>query len=586
VSSSTVFGNTTLTSFDVLVIGSGAGGGAAAYTLTKHGLKVLVIEAGVNYFDGLDDPTRLPTTRFSNDELKFAYRNFITPDPTVEPRTWRTSVSDGDRTYVGDVQGLPKTVGGGGVHADLKMPRLMPQDFTLGTTIGGTWNPMGANFADWPVDYDGLEPFYTYCEYALGVQGLAGANPFEGPRSKPFPMAPGVPMYVALLLAAGATKLGYQPFPFPTAVNSQPYDGRPPCVDCGYCSGYGCPSNAKGSPAVTMLRKALLSGNCQLVTQTRAVKLLMSSSGNTVTGVQCLGPDAAPVTYSADRYVLAASPIEDARLLLLSDPGGDGVGNSSGQVGCNLMFHFQTNALGVFPQRVHGHRGRTVTHGFADFRGVPNDPDHPLAGIVELSGSEFLLDEANYYLQVMSVIGGFDGATLKNLMRQSPGRDRVAAMAIQAEDAPQVTNRVDLDPAITDLDGLPVPRITYSNHKFELSASAFYGPKLISIFGAAGCKYAALAPTSMPASDHIMGTLRFGPDPATSVCDPAGRFHDVGNLYVADGALFPTSSGFNPTMTIVTLATYVAAGMVFPGSPETAIAPTRVLGGVAASPAG
>jgi choline dehydrogenase-like flavoprotein len=562
-----VLGNTSLTKFDVLIIGSGAGGGPTADILTKSGLKVLILEAGMNRFDGLDQASAQPTPRFSNDELKLAYRNFVVPDPIAEPRTFRASASDGDRTYVGDVQGLPKTVGGGAVHADLKMPRYMPQDFTFGTDLD---NKFGANFADWPVTYDMLEKFYTYCEYALGVQGTAGANPFEGYRSKPFPMSPGVSMYVALLASKGLTSLGYHPFPYPMAVNSQPYDGRPACVDCGYCSGYGCPSNAKGSPCVTMLRKALLSGNCQLVTQTRAVKLLVNGSGNTITGVQCLGPTGEKVTYTADRYVLAASPIEDARLLLLSDPGGNGLGNSSGQVGRNLMFHYQTNAIGIFPQRVHGHRGKTVSNGFADFRGKPNDPDHPLGGIVELSGSEFLLDEANYYRQIFAVIG-FSGAKLKAFMRQSPGRDRVLAMAMQAEDAPQVMNRVDLDPDVKDVDGLAVPRITYANSQFELSASAFYQPKIIAIMGAAGCKYAAIGPKMMPASDHIMGTLRMGTDATTSVCDATGRFHDIGNLYNVDGALFPTASGFNPTMTIVALSTYVASCMVNATNPEQVI---------------
>jgi choline dehydrogenase-like flavoprotein len=566
-SSSTIFGNASLTKFDVLVIGSGAGGGTAAYILTKAGLKVLVLEAGMNRFDGLDDPSTLPVPRFSNDELKMGYRNFVTPDPIVEPRTFRASASDGDRTYVGDVQGLPKTVGGGAVHADLKMPRFMAQDFTLGTDLQSKF---GANFADWPVTYDMLEPFYAFGEKGLGVQGLAGANPFESQRSGPFPMSPGVPMYVALLASKGLASLGYTAFPYPMAVNSAPYDGRPACVDCGYCSGYGCPSNAKGSPAVTFLRKALLSGNCTLVTQTRAVALLTNGAKNTITGVRCLDPQGKPVTYTADRYVLAASPIEDARLLLLSDPGGSGVGNSSGQMGRNLMFHYQTTAIGIFSQRVHGHRGKTVSHGFADFRGVPNDPNHPLGGIVELSGSEFLLDEANYYRQIFSVFG-FDAQRLKSLMRQSPGRDRVLAVALQGEDAPQHTNQVDLDPAVKDIDGLPVPRITYANSQFELSASAFYGPKIIEFLGASGAKYAALGPASMPASDHIMGTLRMGPDASTSVCDPTGRFHDVGNLYCADGALFPTSSGFNPTMTIVALSLYVAAGMANPGNPEAAL---------------
>jgi choline dehydrogenase-like flavoprotein len=563
-----ILGNASLSKFDVLIIGSGAGGGPVAYLLTKFGLKVLILEAGPNHFTGLDDPTQQPTSVFSNDELKLEHRNFISANANVDPRTWRTSPSDGDRTYVGGVQNLPKTVGGGALHADLKMPRFAPTDFQLGTLIGSQYPT--ANFADWPVTYDMLEPFYTFAEYALGVQGLAGANPFEGPRSKPFPMPPGVPMYLALKMAAGLKTLGYTAFPFPTAVNSQPYDGRPACVDCGFCSGYPCPTNAKGAPAVTMLRKALLSGNCQLQSETRVVKLVLNGAKNQITAVEALGPDGKQVTFTADRYVIAASPIEDARLLLLSDP--DGVGNSSGMVGRNIMFHFQTGAVGLFEERLHGHRGRVVSHGFADFRGVPNDPAHPLAGIVEISGSEAPIDETSYIKQVFDV-AGFDGAQLKALLRQSPFRDRIIALAIQGEDAPQLSNRVDLDPAVRDLDGMPVPRVTYQNHAFELSARQFYAPLLIKALGAAGAKFAAIGPADMiPASDHIMGTLRMGTDATSSVCDATGRFHDVGNLYTSDGSLFPTASGFNPTMTIIALACYVAGGMVFPGSPEKAIA--------------
>ncbi len=331
-----------------------------------------------------------------------------------------------------------------------------------------------------------------------------------------------------------------------------------------------CPTNAKGSPAVTMLRKALLSGNCQLQSETRVVKLLQNGGKNQITAVQALGPDGEAVTFTADRYVIAASPIEDARLLLLSDP--DGVGNSSGMVGRNIMFHFQTGAVGIFEERLHGHRGRVVSHGFADFRGVPNDPDHPLAGIVEISGSEAPIDETSYIKQIFDVVG-FDGAQLKSFLRQSPFRDHIIALALQGEDAPQATNRVDLDPAVRDLDGTPVPRVTYQNHAFELAARQFYAPLLVKALGAAGAKFAVIGPAdTIPASDHIMGTLRMGTDPTTSVCDATGRFHDVGNLYTSDGSLFPTASGFNPTMTIVALASWVGGGMVFPGSPEKAIA--------------
>ena len=560
-----VVGNASLATFDVIVVGSGSGGGPLAEVLCRNGQKVLVLEAGPNHFAGLDDPTPgRPGTLFANDEVKLTRRGFIAADPLVEPRTFRASAADGERTFTGDVNGLPRTVGGGAVHADLKTPRFQPDDFRLGTLLGDV---AGASFADWPVGYDELEPFYGYAERIMGVQGLDGA-PGDPPRSRPYPMPPGVPMYVALRAAEGARKLGYAPFPYPTGVTSRPYDGRPPCTDCGYCGDYGCPINAKGSPAVTSLRKALLTGNCQLLPETRAVRLVLDGAGTSVTALEALGPSGEALTFTADRYVLAASPIEDARLCFLSDPDGAGVGNSSGLVGRNLTFHFQTIAIGVFEERMHGHRGRSVTHGMSDFRGVPGDPARPLAGIVELGAAAGPLTEAFNYAFDLSMIG----ADLRRTLRQSPLRDRLMVLTMQAEDAPQPANRVDLDPEVRDLDGLPVARVTYANHPFELSARAHYAPRLLDVLAAAGARWAFIAPAdTVPSSRHIMGTLRSGADPAASVCDPTGRFHDVGNLYAADGALFPTSSGFNPTLTVSTLATYVAASMVSPGAPEKAI---------------
>ena len=229
-------GNASLSKFDVLVIGSGAGGGPLAFILATHGKKVLILEAGPNRFDGLDDPSRQPVPSFSNDELKFMNRSFIVPDTLVEPRTWRTAASDGDRLSTGEVNSLPRTVGGGAVHADLKTPRFMAQDFRLGTLL----DPVpGASFADWPIGYDELEPFYTYVEYAMGVQGVVGANPFEAKRSKPFPMPPGLTIFASVLFSKGLEARGYPPLPYTSAVNSKPYDGRPACIECGFCRDYG-----------------------------------------------------------------------------------------------------------------------------------------------------------------------------------------------------------------------------------------------------------------------------------------------------------------------------------------------------------
>jgi choline dehydrogenase-like flavoprotein len=564
----TVYGNESLDHFDAIVIGSGAGGGPVAYVLATNGMKVLVLEAGPCHLDYLDEPSRQPVPRFSNDELKIEIRSFIEMHESVEPRTWRTSEADGDRMLTGNVQNLPKTVGGGCLHADLKMPRFEPTDFQLGTLLAGSFP--GTSFADWPVQYDELEPFYAWGERLLGVQGKQGTNPFEGPRSSDYPIPPGPVMYGSTVVGRGLDQLGYTMFPYPTAVNSVPYDERPACVNCGFCSGYPCPSNAKGSTAVTMLRKALLSGNCQLRAETRVVKLVANATGTAIDHVEALDPAGGPVQFSADRYVLAASPIEDARLLLLSG----GLGNSSGMVGRNLMFHYQTIALGIFDERVHGYRGRTVAHGFADFRGKPNDPDHPLGGITEISGGGFPIGEAAFYARIINQLRGgrWDGPLFKSLMRQSPGRDRVMPLVIQAEDAPQTSNIVDLDPGVVDLDGLPVARCTYKNHAFEVDAGTFYEPKLLDILQAAGARYAAIAPRdAIPSSQHIMGTLRSGTNAATSVTDPNGKFWDLGNLYASDGSIFPTSSGYNPTMTIVAMALRVAAAIVKPSAPASVI---------------
>ncbi len=570
----TVFGNSALEHFDVVIVGSGCAGGAVADVLTANGQNVLVLEAGMNRYDHLDDPTRAPVSRHACDELKNR-RGFIFPDERVEPRTFRRRAGDGDRTFVGDVNGLPKTVGGGGVHADLKMPRFEPQDFHLGTDLGDAATGQGASFADWPVDYDMLEPFYAWVDARMGIQGDATSNPRAGPRSADFPMKPGVPMYVAERIGPALESKGITRFPFPTAVNSQPYDGRPACVDCGFCSGFGCANNAKGSPAVTTLRRALLSGRCQLRSETRAVRIATNGAGTKVTGVECVGPRGERITVSGDRFVLAMSAIEDARLCKLST-----VGNNL--VGRFLTFHFQTVAAGIWDQeRLHGHRGRTVSHGFSDFRGRPNDPEHPLGGIVEISGSEGPVEEASFYARVLKTLRGlggpaFDGVLFKKLMRQSPLRDRVVVLALQAEDAPQATNRVDLDPEIVDVDGVPAPRITYDNHPFELSARDVYGPRMLDVLQTAGARWVVVLPADeISASAHIMGTLRMGFDAADSVVNANGRFHGIGNLYAADASVFPTASGFNPTMTLVAMAARIAGDMVAPGLPERALDAAR-----------
>ena len=563
---SAILGNASLDRFDALVIGSGASGGAVAALLTRHGQKVLVLEAGANYFPGIDQPGSLPPPQFGNDELKLLQRFQIEPDPIAEPRTFRHKLSDGDRIAVGDYATFAKTVGGGATHADLKTPRFMPDDFRLRSLRGDVPD---ASFDDWPVQYDELEPFYLYAERLMGVQGAENVDPFAGPRSGPYPTPPGAPMYVAQRVAGGIAKLGYTLFPCPTAINSQPYDDRPACNDCGFCQSHPCAIHAKGTPGVTTLRKALLTGNCQLRPETRAVRLLVDGAGTSITGVEAILPDGTRDVFTADRYILAANPIEDVRLLYLSGGAGP-LGNSSGLVGKHLMLHHGVNVLGVFEDQLHGHRGRGSTHAFTDFR-VPSVLDRPVGGIVVVTTVPYLIQQALTYIDQFGRLG-VKGALLRKMLRQARPRDRLLSLSMYGEDAPQVTNTVDLDPAVRDIDGIPVARLTYSPHDYEVSAETFFVPKMIDILGASGARFGAQVPNGdPPGSGHLMGTLRFGADPATSVCRPDGRFHDIGNLYGTGASLFPTSSGFNPTLTITTVASYVAASMLFPGSPQRAL---------------
>ena len=169
---------------EAIIIGSGPGGSTAAEVLTRAGWSVVIMEKGRNHLLDPDDLTR-PAGDYSNDEIKFVSRHFLGPDPFLEPRTFRRGPEDGERIHVGGVNTIPSTVGGGGVHADGKVPRFREEDFRLLSTFGP--QPEGV-VADWPLTYDELEPYYSEVERLIGVAGTEGANPFAAPRSGPFPM--------------------------------------------------------------------------------------------------------------------------------------------------------------------------------------------------------------------------------------------------------------------------------------------------------------------------------------------------------------------------------------------------------------
>ena len=477
---------------------------------------------------------------------------------------------------------LPSTVGGGGYHADAKLPRLREDDFRVRSTFG----PQdGASVADWPFAYEDLEPYYAEVERIVGVAGEE-TNPFAAWRSGPYPMPPGPDMYGAVLSMRAAERAGLHPYRAPTGINSVPYDGRPACNNCGFCGWYGCPIDAKGDP-VALLRRALRTGRLRDptgVTGDRGDARRRRAAR--ATGVRYLDAQRVEHHVRADHVVLAAGAFETPRLMLGQTGAPDGgLGNSSGLVGRNLMFHFQTLTVAAFPFRLHTMRGRCVTAAHDD--SIVGDEAQRAAaraaglpwirgGLTEHGGGNQPVSEAKLYGS-----GRHHGAA----MRDSSLRDRLWVFTVQGEDLAQPTNRVDLDPTVTDAWGLPAGRVTYRPHRHELVLSAHVAPIHEAVMRDAGAEWVhtttsppvdgldqqsgRVADHSTPASYHIMGTCRMGADPATSVVNPDGRLWDVDNVLVADSSVFPTSAGYNPTLTLVSVAHRFARHLIGEPLPPT-----------------
>src|SRR4029079_1163838 len=184
---------------------------------------------------------------------------------------------------------------------DGKLPRYREIDFRLASELG----PVdGADVADWPVDYDEMEPYYGEAERSIGVAGDHTANPFAAWRADPYPMPPGTDMFLTTLTAPAAERLGYHPYRAPTGVNSVPYDGRPACNNCGFCAFYGCPIEAKGDP-VAIVRRSLGGGACESRPESVAVEVVLDRSGRRAEGVRYLDVDGAEHVVTGRAVIVA-----------------------------------------------------------------------------------------------------------------------------------------------------------------------------------------------------------------------------------------------------------------------------------------
>jgi len=520
---------------DVVIVGAGATGGTVAKVLAERGLTVVGLERG---------PWLRPREHFSGDEIKFVNREYLSPDPKLSPRTLRHAPDEKAELF--PFSPTPQMVGGGTVHWAGWFPRPMPSDF-LQRSLHGDID--GASLADWPITYDDLEPYLTKVEWAFGCAGLAGANKYEPRRSKGYPTKPLPPTAFGLKFYEACEKLGINGFPLPHALVSEPYENREPENTTGFWNLYGDPSNMRSSTLTSFIPDAVATGRYELRADSYVKEVTVGKDGR-ARGVVYVDSSGREAEQEASIVILCQGAIESARLLLLSTSNlfPDGLANSSGLVGKNATFHEVLYTVGLFDKAMHaplnGFAGNFISGGTFEFYETDESRGHLGGGLVANVQTGHPINWINPARPAW-------GQAAKDNDRDF--FNHAMALALILHDMPVESNQVDLDPDVVDPWGLPVSRITHRPHENDVRMARWQVNKNMEILEAAGAM--TTIPSELERSTgntcHQHGTARMGNDPATSVLNKWGRAHDVDNLYVLDGSCFPTSTGVNPTLTMM-----------------------------------
>lgn len=521
---------------DVLVIGAGAAGGVVALRLAEAGFRVVCLEQG-------DWPVRDEYPGSKPDwELQVMKQWSADPNVRGRPADYPVNADGSDIVPL-----MWNGVGGSMILYAGDWPRLTPSDFRVRSLDGVA--------DDWPLDYEELEPYYDRVAREVGVAGLAGDPAYpEGPDLPlpPLPLGDGV-----IELARAHDRLGWHWWPAPSAILSAPYRGRHPCVQWGTCM-QGCPEGAKASTDVTHWPRAVELG-ARVVTGARVTRLVRAG-GRLLRGAEYVDAEGREHLVEADVVVLAANAIGTARLLLLSadSRSPDGLANGSGLVGRRLMMHPFAVVTGRFQRLMETWSGNVGSR------------LHCLQ-FYETDGSRGFVRGAKWSLAPSSggplnaAMPARAGAAVWGAGHHASVRERFGhclTWGIFAEDLPEEGNRVELDPELCDPDGLPSPRVRYAISENSRRLLGFHVERARESMLEAGATAVDVLNPMRAAGWHLLGTARMGTDPASSVVDAWGKAHDLDNLYVADGSVFVTAGGVNPTATITALALRLADGLV------------------------
>jgi len=502
--------------FDVVIIGTGAGGGTLAYALAPSGKRILVLERGDYVPRELDNWN----TRAVNVEGKYNTKE-----------VWRDK--DGEELH-------PHTnyyVGGNTKFYGAALFRLRREDF-------GELRHHGGISPAWPIRYEEMEPYYTKAEQLYQVHGERGVDPTEPPASAPYPFPPVSHEPRIQHLSDDLRRLGVAPFHVPLGILLDEKNRRKSrCIRCLTCDGHPCLVNAKSDAQVLCVDPALEHPNVSLLTNSYVSRLVTNPSGREVKKV-VVQRDGATEEYSADIVVVSCGAINSAALLLRSanDKHPNGLANSSDVVGRHYMGHVNSVLMAVSL--------------------CPN----PTVFQKTLAVNDFYFGskEWEYPMGHISFVGKLDGVTLSaGAPRLVPGftldmmANRSLDFWLTSEDLPDPDNRVTLDRdgnivltyapnneeghkrLISKLESLMKQQTKCSVHGHECHQGLFAR----NLFVGQRIPLAGVA--------HQNGTIRFGRDPKTSVLDVNSKAHDVDNLYVVDASFFVSSAAVNPALTIM-----------------------------------
>ena len=496
--------------YDVIIIGTGAGGGTLARHLAPSGKRILLLERG----DWL--PRELENW---DPEAVFVDNRYVSPD------TWY------DASGKPFQPGVHYYVGGATKFYGAALFRLRKEDF------GELQHHDGLSPA-WPIAYDELEPYYTLAEQLYQVHGARGEDPTEPPASAPYPH-PAVSHEPRIQqLADDLTAAGYHPFHAPCGIMLD--ESNPPfsrCIRCSTCDGFACLVHAKSDAEVLGVRPALEHPNVTLLTNSKVTRLATNEAGTVVTEV-VVDRDGSEERFTGDIVVVSCGAANSAKLLLqsASEKHANGLANGSDQVGRNYMFHDSTAVLAL--SREENATAFQKTLAFNDFYFGSDDFEYPLGGVQMVGKSKAPM---------------FRGEQPeKTRLAPEWTLERMARHAIDfwlsTEDLPQPDNRITVDGdgeltlTYTETNAEAKKRL-YAKVKSTLGKLDMNPDHLIHRF--------AYAKNDIPIAGcaHQAGTCRFGTDPAASVLNVDCRAHEVDNLYVVDTSFFPSIGAVNPALT-------------------------------------